>query len=476
MLEGGLVLPRQVKIADVYHGASLREDYGAERRSKPRVLVKLLSGAGARRFDHATLSRYIGDALLKRAAPVVIVDETALPSSPTLSMTADVVCACAGLDHALLAELLHTVLGIAPKRSFPKMAEMALDLEGLSIDDLTLAIRSGRDLDATLASLAALAEQARAGGESEEGKEDAAAGGKDGSGQSKTSKSGKGSSAAKTRPTGDAVDIIQPAKPPSATLADRMVAEAGSLEPVKSMGHSYLSIETLSGYGEARQWALDLKVDIDVWRHAELSWSDMSTKLLLSGPPGTGKTTYARALSNTLQVPLLVTSVAAWLEPGYLGDVLKRMSHAFETARQQAPAILFIDEIDNIGSRGGSRRDYDDYWRSLINRLLELLDGASKTEGVIVVAATNLPETIDPALLRSGRLEKHVAIPLPDIGALGGILAHHLGADLATVLSTAPIPPISRRLRPRQARDHDPQQLRKSAARRKAREIKGAPQ
>jgi SpoVK/Ycf46/Vps4 family AAA+-type ATPase len=141
-----------------------------------------------------------------------------------------------------------------------------------------------------------------------------------------------------------------------------------------------------------------------------------------------------------LQVPLLVTSVASWLEPGYLGDVLKRMSRAFELARENAPVILFIDEVDNIGSRSAGRREqYDDYWRSLVNRLLELLDGTSKTDGVIVVAATNLPEKIDPALLRSGRLEKHVAIPLPDMETLAGILAHHLGADLAGVLASAPL-------------------------------------
>jgi cell division protease FtsH len=111
----------------------------------------------------------------------------------------------------------------------------------------------------------------------------------------------------------------------------------------------------------------------------------------------------------------------------------------------------------------------------LINRLLELLDGASKTEGVIVVGATNLPDRIDAALLRSGRLETHVVIPMPDTDALSGILAHHLADDLPGVLSSAPTTPFPKPLPPQKAKGHDPQ-LRKTAERRKAEHGKGAPQ
>ena len=139
----------------------------------------------------------------------------------------------------------------------------------------------------------------------------------------------------------------------------------------------------------------------------------------------------------------MISSVASWLEPAYLGDVLARMAAVFADARETAPCILFIDELDGIGRRSTSSRDHDDYWSSLVNRLLELLDGASKSEGVIVVAATNIPDKIDPALLRSGRLEKHVVIPLPDRNALAGILAHHLGSDLAAVVASIPKSPQS---------------------------------
>lgn len=443
MLEDGLIVPYWTKLEDVHRSSPLSDGYGDRRRGKTRKTIKTLAGTDVPRAVERSLSRFLVDVLLERSAPVVLADETKTALAPFVSMTPDLVLECGGLDHELMAELLQICCGIAPKQSLRHMEKMALDLEGLSIDTLALAVRPGRSLERILSILETLADRARSAAESKDDDDDddrnvGRRGDRSGRPKVKSRFLIKDGDDATT--SVDGIDVVRPEK--QAEMSGKESGSSASDDPAKPEKSRlrHLRVETLAGYGEARDWALDLKEDLQLWRDGGLAWSEMSTKLLLSGPPGTGKTTYARALCNTLQVPLLVTSVASWLEPGYLGDVLKRMSKAFEMARENAPVILFVDEIDNIGNRSTGRRErqHDDYWRSLINRLLELLDGASKTEGVIVVAATNLPEKIDPALLRSGRLEKHVPIPLPDIEALAGIFAHHLGDDLDGVLASAP--------------------------------------
>lgn len=442
MLEDGLILPYWTKLEDVHRSSPLSDGYGDRRRGKTRKTIKTLAGTDVPRAVERSLSRFLVDVLLERSAPVVLADETKTALPPFVSMTPDLLFECGGLDHELMAELLQICCGIPPKQSLRQMEKMALDLEGLSIDALALAVRPGRSLEHILSIFEVLGERARSSDKSDDDDDDDGRGsgrGSDRSGRPKVKSRFLIKDGDDPPKSVDGVDVVQPEK-----LAETSGKEASGDTAVDPTNPEHsrlrqLRVETLSGYGEARDWALDLKEDLQLWRDGRLPWSEMSTKLILSGPPGTGKTTYARALCNSLQVPLLVTSVASWLEPGYLGDVLKRMSKAFELARENAPVILFVDEIDNIGSRAAGRREqHDDYWRSLINRLLELLDGTAKTDGVIVVAATNLPEKIDPALLRSGRLEKHVAIPMPDTEGLVGILAHHLGADLADVLASAP--------------------------------------
>ncbi|KAG8690488.1 hypothetical protein FRC11_011229 [Ceratobasidium sp. 423] len=145
--------------------------------------------------------------------------------------------------------------------------------------------------------------------------------------------------------------------------------------------------------------------------------------ILLTGPPGTGKTLLAKAVAGEAGVPFLYASGSEFDEM-YVGVGAKRVRELFETARKQQPSIVFIDELDAVGGRRNGR---EGQWsRQTLNQLLTELDGFSATEGVIVIAATNYPESLDGALVRPGRFDKKVAVPLPDIIGRTQILAHHM--------------------------------------------------
>lgn len=343
-----------------------------------------------------------------------------------LCRAADLQLETGSLTSVIVRDVLHEVLGEAPA-DLPQHLPDELTA-CLSIHDLAAAVRPGLAPREVVAALMRLA-----------GKDDGAPGKGGRTTKAESSKSDDPRSAKWRGSASDAKDrgraissgseVVEPAALTEPSEASVAAAEPGLSAPP--------TVETLHGYGKAANWALDLKLDLALWRSGQLPWSQMSTRLLLSGPPGTGKTTFARALCNTLQVPLIATSVSTWLEPSHLGDVIKRMRLAFEEAQSHAPAILFVDEIDGIGRRG-QKNEYDDYWNSVVNKLLELMDGTMKSEGLIIVGATNHPDVIDPAIRRSGRLETHIEIPLPDVDALVGILAHHLGGDCATVIETQP--------------------------------------
>lgn len=185
-------------------------------------------------------------------------------------------------------------------------------------------------------------------------------------------------------------------------------------------------IEDLEGYGLAKDWALDVIQDLTAWKEGNLRWRDVDGGLLLSGPPGTGKTLFASALARSCGATFMPTSSAKWQSRGHLGDMLGAMRATFKAAIDQAPTVLFIDEIDAIGNRKRFRGDNADYSVQVVNALLELLDGADGREGVVVVAASNFPENVDPALRRPGRLDRHVAIELPDRAAREQMLSLHL--------------------------------------------------
>lgn len=188
------------------------------------------------------------------------------------------------------------------------------------------------------------------------------------------------------------------------------------------------NLDLSKGFGEAGKWAQELKTDVQDWREGKLPWSEVDKGCLLYGPPGTGKTRFAAALAAECGLNLKATSIAEWqsFKDGDLGDMLKAMYRAFESAREDAPSLLFIDEFDAIGDRSKFPSRHETYSTTVVNALLECIDGIGGREGVVVLGACNHPQKIDPSLLRSGRLEKHVEFPLPDAAARTEILQFHL--------------------------------------------------
>jgi len=146
---------------------------------------------------------------------------------------------------------------------------------------------------------------------------------------------------------------------------------------------------------------------------------------LLVGPPGTGKTLLARAIAGEAGVPFFTISGSDFVEM-FVGVGASRVRDMFEQAKKNAPCIVFIDEIDAVGrSRGVGYGGGNDEREQTLNQLLVEMDGFGANEGVIIVAATNRPDVLDPALLRPGRFDRQVQVPLPDIRGREKILAVH---------------------------------------------------
>ncbi|GAB4234983.1 MAG: ATP-dependent zinc metalloprotease FtsH [Methyloligellaceae bacterium] len=190
--------------------------------------------------------------------------------------------------------------------------------------------------------------------------------------------------------------------------------------------HGRVTFEDVAGVDEAKE---DLEEIVEFLRDPQ-KFQKLGGRIprgaLLVGPPGTGKTLLARAIAGEANVPFFTISGSDFVEM-FVGVGASRVRDMFEQAKKNAPCIIFIDEIDAVGRhRGAGLGGGNDEREQTLNQLLVEMDGFEANEGIILVAATNRPDVLDPALLRPGRFDRQVVVPRPDIIGREKILRVHV--------------------------------------------------
>ncbi|MBB1250026.1 ATP-dependent zinc metalloprotease FtsH [Rhizobium sp. G21] len=190
--------------------------------------------------------------------------------------------------------------------------------------------------------------------------------------------------------------------------------------------HGRVTFEDVAGIDEAKQ---DLEEVVEFLRDPQ-KFQRLGGRIprgvLLVGPPGTGKTLTARAVAGEANVPFFTISGSDFVEM-FVGVGASRVRDMFEQAKKNAPCIIFIDEIDAVGRhRGAGLGGGNDEREQTLNQLLVEMDGFEQNEGVIIIAATNRPDVLDPALLRPGRFDRQITVPNPDVNGREKILKVHV--------------------------------------------------
>lgn len=200
-------------------------------------------------------------------------------------------------------------------------------------------------------------------------------------------------------------------------LGERFATPAASREKI--------SFEDVAGQDQAKKEVSELVEFLREPERFERVGAQVPHGVLLVGPPGTGKTLLAKALAGEADVPFFSTSGSEFIEI-FVGVGAGRVRKMFEAARKAAPSIIFIDELDSIGrTRGTGLGGGHDEREQTLNQILAELDGFAARDAVVVLAATNRPDVLDPALLRPGRFDRHVSLNLPDKSARRAILDIH---------------------------------------------------
>ena len=207
--------------------------------------------------------------------------------------------------------------------------------------------------------------------------------------------------------------------------AGRAMGFGKSKAKLLTEAHGRVTFDDVAGIDEAKE---DLQEIVEFLRDPQ-KFQRLGGRIprgvLLVGPPGTGKTLTARAVAGEANVPFFTISGSDFVEM-FVGVGASRVRDMFDQAKKNAPCIIFIDEIDAVGRhRGAGLGGGNDEREQTLNQLLVEMDGFEANEGVIIIAATNRPDLLDPALLRPGRFDRQIVVPLPDVNGREKILKVH---------------------------------------------------
>ena len=208
--------------------------------------------------------------------------------------------------------------------------------------------------------------------------------------------------------------------------AGRAMGFGKSKAKLLTEAHGRVTFEDVAGVDEAKE---DLQEIVEFLRDPQ-KFQRLGGRIprgcLLVGPPGTGKTLIARAVAGEANVPFFTISGSDFVEM-FVGVGASRVRDMFEQAKKNAPCIIFIDEIDAVGRhRGAGLGGGNDEREQTLNQLLVEMDGFEANEGIIIIAATNRPDVLDPALLRPGRFDRQIVVSNPDVGGREKILRVHV--------------------------------------------------
>ncbi len=185
-----------------------------------------------------------------------------------------------------------------------------------------------------------------------------------------------------------------------------------------------VTFKDVAGQDEAKESLAELVSFLEKPQRYEAIGAKLPRGALLVGPPGTGKTLLAKAVAGEAKVPFFSISGSDFVEM-FVGRGAAKVRDLFKQANEKAPCIVFIDEIDTVGKRRDAGLSTNDEREQTLNQLLTEMDGFDNHKGIVVIGATNRPDTLDPALLRPGRFDRRVPVELPDLAGRKAILALH---------------------------------------------------